>query len=76
MPRPPIYCEDGFAMSVQDHEYAYATQGKTSEIGFPTEDEPLIKDYAEDPNNLTDTVYGHVPNELIEKVIAKHGGRK
>ena len=74
MVRPCIYCYDGFAMSVQDHENAYATPGSTSEIGFPTKEEPLIKEYAEDPDDLTGTVYPHVPNEIVEQVIIKHGG--
>ncbi len=44
------------------------------EIGFPSEGEPLLIEYAEDISDLTGTVYGYVPKELIEKVIEKHGG--
>ncbi len=44
------------------------------EIGFPSEEEPLLIEYAEDISNLTGTVYGHVPKQLIEQVIEKHGG--
>lgn len=44
------------------------------EIGFPSEAEPLLIEYADDISDLTETVYGYVPKELIEKVIAKHGG--
>ena len=76
MRKPAIKCKDGFSMSVQDHEFAYATPGLTSEIGFPTKEEPLLEGYAEDPSDPTGTVYPHVPNELIEKIIAKHGGEK
>ena len=74
--RPAIKCKDGFTMSVQDHEFAYATFGSTSEIGFPSEEEPLLDGYAEDPSDPTGTVYPHVPNELIDKIIDKHGGLK
>ena len=71
MPRPPIYCKDGFAMSVQDHEYAYATPGQTSEIGYPTKEEPLLEGYAEDPSDPTDTIYANVPNEIVEEIKNK-----
>ena len=74
MARPPIYCADGFAMSVQDHGYAYATPGQTSEIGYPTKEEPLLEGYAEDPTDPTDTIYANVPNEIVEEIIKKHGG--
>lgn len=33
----------------------------------------LITDYAED-NTYTDTVYGYVPVEIVDKLIEKHGG--
>lgn len=74
MPRSPIYCEDGFAMSVQDHGYAYATPGQTSEIGFPNKEEPLLEGYAEDPSDPTDTIYPHVPNVIVKQIIKNHGG--
>ena len=73
--KPRIQCKDGFSMSVQDGPHNYAT-GVTSEIGMPSEEEPLLEGYAEDPSDPTDTVYPYVPNELIEKIINKHGGRK
>ncbi len=76
MARPRVECKDGFSMSVQDGEFNYATPGKTSEVGFPSEKEELLMDWVEDPDRPTETVYAHVPNDVIEKVIAKHGGRK
>lgn len=30
--------------------------------------------YAEDPEALTETVYGYVPVTLVEQIIEKHGG--
>ena len=34
----------------------------------------FIKDYAEDPRDLTGTVYGYVPAHIVRKMIAAHGG--
>lgn len=43
------------------------------ELGFPSQYDDIIKEYAED-DNYTRTVYGYVPIELVEKLIEKHGG--
>ena len=32
--------------------------------------------YCEDPETPTETVYGYVPIELVETLIAAHGGMK
>ena len=69
-----IKCKDGFTMSVGDSEHHYATPGETSEVGFPSEVEELLMLFVEDPEFPTETVYAHVPNELIDKIIEKHGG--
>ena len=37
-------------------------------------EEPLIADYAENPDDLTHTVYGYVPIEVVNKLIEIHGG--
>tara|TARA_R110002051_G_scaffold268014_1_gene328106 strand:- start:352 stop:585 length:234 start_codon:yes stop_codon:yes gene_type:complete len=74
MYRPKIKCKDGFTMSVQDSEHHYAIPGETSEVGFPSEVEELLMLFVEDPEFPTETVYAHVPNELIDKIIEKHGG--
>ena len=77
----PVVCKDGFMMSVQADEGAYCTPRRTNapkyidvEVGYPSEEEPLILSYAEDPSAPTDTVYGYVPIHLITLVITKHGG--
>ena len=44
------------------------------EIGFPSKKEPLLLEFAEDPDNPTGTVYGWVPSEIVWDVILKHGG--
>jgi hypothetical protein len=78
--RPRIICNDGFSMSVQASSGHYCRPRKTQEqyesmeIGFPSEDEPLIFYYAEIKNDWTDTVYPVVPNNVIQEVIEKHGG--
>ncbi len=78
--RPEIVCNDGFRMSVQGSYGHYCSPKKTQdwytslEIGYPSSEEPLIKQYAEDKGDLTNTVYGYVPIEIIQEVIEKHGG--
>lgn len=78
--RPRAICRDGFSISIQAEAYAYCTprlnlaDGYTAvELGYPNEPEELIMDYAED-ENYTDTVYGYVPIEVVDKVLEKHGG--
>ncbi len=76
-----VQCADGFRMSVQAHDGAYCcprTDGAERyievEVGFPTEAESLLMDFAEDPRKPTETVYPYVPSEMVYLVIAKHGG--
>ena len=77
--RPRIVCNDGFSMSVQGSSGHYCTPRITQdsysalEIGFPSDFEPLINDYAESKDCI-DTVFAYVPCELIQQVIDKHGG--
>ena len=44
------------------------------ELGFPNKPCPFIIDYAEDRDNLTETVYGYVPASIVRKMIEAHGG--
>ena len=85
---PQIVCVDGFKMSVQVGFSLYSTPKKVAkrysavEIGFPSEYEPLIEEYAEtfykddgeDVTDYTDTVYPYVPVKIVNKVLKKHGG--
>lgn len=78
---PRIICADGTTLSVQVGEYMYCSprdnKGPYSsvEVGFPSVEPPEIwKQYAEDPNRPTDTVYAYVPIELVSFFIAAHGG--
>ena len=79
--RPAMKCADGFTISVQASKIHYcspringADQYENVELGFPNMEEPLIADYAEDPDDLIHTVYGFVPIEVVNKLIEKHGG--
>ena len=85
---PQIGCVAGFKMSVQVGSSLYSTPKKVAkrysavEIGFPSEHEPLIEEYAEtfykddgeDVTDYTDTVYPYVPVRIVDKVLKKHGG--
>ena len=76
-----IVCADGFTMSVQASEFTYCTPRVADaaaytevEVGYPNTPEPLLLEWAEEPDNPTDTVYGYVPSDVIVTVCAKHGG--
>lgn len=76
-----IVCSDGFTMSVQANEYAYceprhrdAKVYTTVEIGYPSQREELLMEYAESTADPTDAVYAYVPVALVFAVIVKHGG--
>ena len=76
-----VICADGFEMSIQAHFGAYcspridnAEKYTSVEVGFPSEREPMLIDFADEPSNPTETVYGYVPVQTVTNVIAKHGG--
>ena len=77
---PHVVCKDGFKMSVQAGQSLYsepkdvADSYERAEVGYPSTEETLLTTYAEDNNNLCDTVYGYVPCSIIDEVIEKHGG--
>ena len=80
--RPRVECKDGFTMSVQASRTHYCSPRKdlddgnynSVEVGYPSETEPLIMEYAECPDEPTGSVYAQVPIEIIDEVIKKHGG--
>lgn len=47
---------------------------KEVELGYPSEEDELIKEYAENEEDYTATVYGYVPVIIVEALIEKHGG--
>lgn len=75
-----LTCDDGFEFSIQAGPSMYsipqliADHYDAVEIGFPTDDEPLLKEYAEDPEDPRGTVYGWVPVTRVNEIIEKHGG--
>jgi hypothetical protein len=75
-----IVCADGFSLSVQATHGAYCSPRQNLgpwsavEVGFPSAAPELIMEYAEQPEIPTETVYGYVPIELVERLIAMHGG--
>jgi len=87
---PQIVCSDGFKMSVQVGFSLYSTPKKVAkrysavEIGYPSDHEPLIEEYAECYTlyssieeldiDFTNTVYPYVPVKIVDKVLRKHGG--
>ena len=77
---PHVVCKDGFKMSVQAGQSLYSEPRdvvdsyEEVEVGFPSTEESLLTSYAEDEENLCDTVYGYVPCSIIDEVIEKHGG--
>jgi hypothetical protein len=79
---PKITCLDGFKLSVQASRFHYCVprdlleDGSYSswEIGFPSAKEDDLMPYIDDSGDPTDTVYGYVPTDVVNRVLAKHGG--
>jgi len=82
-PIPKLTCNDGFQLSVQASKYHYCEPREDAlpfyslvEVGYPSEEEPLLMPYVEEKSNPLQTVYGYVPSEVVAEVITKHGGLK
>ena len=77
-----IECIDGFTLSVQASAGAYCAPRNNEgpwyevEVGFPSATPDIIMSYAEQPEIPTNTVYGYVPIELVQRLIDLHGGIK
>lgn len=85
--KPRVTCNDGFSVSIQASSCHYCEPRETFcpkgsrtyttvELGFPSEADDLIMDYAEDKDIPTDAVYGWVPVGVVAELIKKHGGIK
>ena len=77
----PITCKSGLEMSVQASAFHYSIPKSDNaeyysevEVGFPTKPEPLLLEYADEPDKPLDTVYAYVPVSVVKAVIEKHGG--
>ena len=79
-PARAIICADGFKVSVQAGYGVYCSPRDNVgdwdkfELGFPSEEDDLIQEYAEEPNYPTETVYGYVPMSVVVALLEKHGG--
>ncbi len=82
---PHVVCVDGFTMSVQVGYSLYSKPKKVAkrysevEIGYPSEHEPLLEEWAETifedgSIDYTNTVYPYVPVKIVDKVLKRHGG--
>lgn len=80
---PSVYAKDGFHCSLQinngnycSSENGYRNFGVTwqeVEFGFTNIHEELMVEFAETPNDTTETV-GRIPINVMEEVFKKHGG--
>lgn len=79
---PKVTCTDGLILSVQASWAHYCSPRNDEgpytsvEVGYPSSAVEDLLPYAEDPSSPTDTVYGFVPVEVVDAVIAAHGGIK
>jgi len=79
--RRKVKCADGYSVSIQASCFHYCsprssikgTEYTSVELGYPSTPDELINDYAEG-SEYTNTVYGCVPVEIVEKLLEKHGG--
>lgn len=75
-----IVCKSGLKMSVQASSGHYCSPREdfgpwvSVEVGFPNQPVSELMKYADDKSNPTETVYGWVPVEVVEKVINDNGG--
>ena len=79
---PVITCTDGYSISIQCGVSMYCNpredildvEGYTEfELGFPNQLDSLLTDYAEE-GDTTQTIFTYVPRQVVEDLIAKHGG--
>ena len=83
--RPRAICKDGYSISIQashchycDPREDFLEEYDSVELGYPNQYDELIDEYAEDFDDdgkaCTNTVFGFVPMEIVEKLVKKHGG--
>ena len=65
--RPRLYCNDGYSISVQASSFHYCRQRldgiqnyESVELGFPSTEDELINEYADDDLDYTKTIYGGI----------------
>lgn len=78
--RPRVLCADGFTVSVQAGYGLYSTPNCDAdaythvELGYPSRKEEALMEYAANRKQPTETIYGSVPVELVDKTLEAHGG--
>tara|TARA_R110001592_G_scaffold153282_8_gene381615 strand:- start:5786 stop:6256 length:471 start_codon:yes stop_codon:yes gene_type:complete len=81
--RLSLRCADGYTVSVQMGLFNYcsprvsglrSSEYTSAELGYPTEPDDLIDQYAEDKLLPTESVYCKVPMYTVQKLFLKHGG--
>lgn len=80
--RPEAVCADGFTLSIQASSMHYCRPSKDLqdgdyskvELGNLSETVEEFLPYAENEACPLFTVYGYVPIETVNAVLAKHGG--
>jgi hypothetical protein len=79
--RKKFKCADGFEVSIQASDGHYCTPRENDrdfyshvELGYPSETVEEWLEWAEVPETPTNTVYGWVPVDVVNKVIEEHGG--
>ena len=78
---PRLILADGASLSVQASKHSYSSPRDSKgpytkvEVGFPSQKPPEAwKDFAEDWDNPTNTVYGYIPLTMVMLYIGAHGG--
>ena len=77
---PRMYAVDGFNISIQTGDCHYCSPRSNKgpwthvEMGFPSQEEPAIAEWAECPDDLVESVYAYAPIDVIAEVFEKLGG--
>lgn len=78
-----LVCNDGFSVSVQCGSHVYSKPKRDNskpsyysafELGFPSEKDDLLLKHAKVLEHSEHSIYCYVPREVVEELIAKHGG--
>lgn len=78
---PRLILVDGASLSVQASEHSYSSPRDNKgpytkvEVGFPSEIPPEAwKEFAEEWDNPTNTIYSYIPLTMVMLYIGAHGG--
>ena len=78
---PRVRLASGLELSIQASKDHYCRPRETGaelythvEVGFPSAEVAVLMEYAESPSDPTGTVYAFAPVEVVDAIIAAHGG--